>query len=162
MGARAVAIGAVAVVCAAIVPDAPFPTSAVASLGPPHFVEETPSAGIGHTYDGGFEFAAGGGVAAFDCNLDGKPDLYLDETDWLQGDKVYSFKKDLLEKHGIVVWRFHDYWHSFRPDGILMGVLVAMGWDKYYYIPAYDSFKWGLLDWNNNINPLASAIKCAC
>jgi starch synthase len=36
-----------------------------------------------------------------------------------------------------------------------------MGWDKYYYLPAYDSFKWGLLDWNNNINPLASAIKCA-
>src|SRR5262249_22299227 len=39
---------------------------------------------------------------------------------------------DLLEKHRIVVWRFHDYWHTFRPDGILMGVLVAMGWDKYY------------------------------
>jgi starch synthase len=36
-----------------------------------------------------------------------------------------------------------------------------MGWDKYYFIPAYDSWKWGLLDWNNTINPLASAIKCA-
>jgi starch synthase len=36
-----------------------------------------------------------------------------------------------------------------------------MGWDKYYYIPAYDSWKWGLLDWNNTINPLASAVKCA-
>jgi hypothetical protein len=77
MGARAVAIATVAVVCAAIVPDIPFPSPAVASLGPPHFAEETSSAGIAHTYDGGFEFAAGGGVAAFDCNLDGKPDLYL-------------------------------------------------------------------------------------
>ena len=36
-----------------------------------------------------------------------------------------------------------------------------IGWDKYHYLPAYDSFKWGDLDWNNNINPLASAIKCA-
>ena len=36
-----------------------------------------------------------------------------------------------------------------------------LSWDKYYYIPAYDSFKWGLLDWRNNINPLASAVKCA-
>lgn len=36
-----------------------------------------------------------------------------------------------------------------------------MGWDKYYYIPAYDSWKWGLLDWKNTINPLASALKCA-
>ncbi|ANH80351.1 glycogen synthase [Niabella ginsenosidivorans] len=35
------------------------------------------------------------------------------------------------------------------------------GWDKYYYIPAYDSWNWGLLDWNNAINPMAAAIKCA-
>ena len=53
-------------------------------------------------------------------------------TDWLEGDKVYAFKKDLLEKNNIVVWRFHDYWHSTVPDGVLMGVLTAMGWDKYY------------------------------
>jgi putative NIF3 family GTP cyclohydrolase 1 type 2 len=57
---------------------------------------------------------------------------HADETDWLVGDSVYDTKKALLENHGIVVWRFHDYWHSFRPDGILMGVYTAMGWDKYY------------------------------
>src|SRR5437762_4147944 len=33
-----------------------------------------------------------------------------------------------------------------------------MDWNKYYYIPAYDSFKWGLLDWNKNIKPRACAI----
>jgi len=57
---------------------------------------------------------------------------HADETDWLEKDPVYAFKKDLLEKHNIVVWRFHDYWHTFRPDGIRMGVLKALGWDKYY------------------------------
>ena len=36
-----------------------------------------------------------------------------------------------------------------------------IGWDKSKYLPAYDTYKWGDLDWNNNINPLASAIKCA-
>ena len=36
-----------------------------------------------------------------------------------------------------------------------------MGWDKYYYLPQYDSWKWGLLDWNNTINPMAAAVKCA-
>ncbi len=36
-----------------------------------------------------------------------------------------------------------------------------IGWDKSYYIPAYDSWKWGMLDWKKNINPLASAVKCA-
>ena len=36
-----------------------------------------------------------------------------------------------------------------------------IGWDKYYYIPPYDSWNWGLLDWKNTINPMASAVKCA-
>ncbi|MGC4103395.1 glycogen synthase [Ferruginibacter sp.] len=36
-----------------------------------------------------------------------------------------------------------------------------MGWDKNNYIPAYDSWQWGKLDWNDTINPLASGIKCA-
>ena len=36
-----------------------------------------------------------------------------------------------------------------------------MGWDKSVYIPAYDTWKTGLLDWENTINPLASGIKCA-
>lgn len=35
------------------------------------------------------------------------------------------------------------------------------GWDNYSLLPPYDTYKWGLLDWNNAINPLACAIKCA-
>jgi starch synthase len=36
-----------------------------------------------------------------------------------------------------------------------------MGWDKSTYIPTYDNWKRGMLEWQNNINPLASGIKCA-
>ena len=36
-----------------------------------------------------------------------------------------------------------------------------MGWDKSIYIPPWDMWNWGKLDWNNTINPLASGIKCA-
>ena len=36
-----------------------------------------------------------------------------------------------------------------------------MGWDKSTNLPEYDSWKWGDLDWNKNINPMASAVKCA-
>jgi putative NIF3 family GTP cyclohydrolase 1 type 2 len=57
---------------------------------------------------------------------------HTDETDWLKDDTVFRFKKDLLDSHGIVVWRCHDYIHAHRPDGILMGVLTALGWLKFY------------------------------
>jgi hypothetical protein len=43
----------------------------------PHMVEEAIAAGVVHAYDGGFEFFVGGGVAAFDCDSNGLPDLYF-------------------------------------------------------------------------------------
>ncbi len=43
-----------------------------------------------------------------------------------------GLKQELLEQHGIVVWRFHDGIHAHQPDGIRMGVLQALGWEKYY------------------------------
>jgi starch synthase len=36
-----------------------------------------------------------------------------------------------------------------------------ISWDRGHYIPEYDSWKAGLLEWAGNINPLASGIKCA-
>jgi len=57
---------------------------------------------------------------------------HTDETSWLGADPVLQFKKNLLESHGIVVWRFHDGIHAHIPDGIRMGVLQALGWDHYY------------------------------
>ena len=36
-----------------------------------------------------------------------------------------------------------------------------MSWDNSNYLPAWDTWQWGLLDWDNMINPLACAVKCA-
>ncbi|MES2774955.1 MAG: glycogen/starch synthase [Bacteroidota bacterium] len=36
-----------------------------------------------------------------------------------------------------------------------------LGWDKKDLIPAYDTWKSGLLEWNYMINPLASGVRCA-
>ncbi len=36
-----------------------------------------------------------------------------------------------------------------------------MGWEKANYIPHWDPWKSGMLEWDNDINPLASGIKCA-
>ncbi|HEY4937287.1 MAG TPA: glycogen/starch synthase [Puia sp.] len=36
-----------------------------------------------------------------------------------------------------------------------------LSWDKSYYIPAWDTWKTGLLEWNKNINALACGVRCA-
>ncbi len=36
-----------------------------------------------------------------------------------------------------------------------------MSWDKSNYLPGWDSWQWGKLDWNKMINPLACGVKCA-
>ncbi len=43
----------------------------------PRFVDEAAAAGIDHAYTGAFTFFVGGGVAALDCDEDGRSDLYL-------------------------------------------------------------------------------------
>lgn len=57
---------------------------------------------------------------------------HQDQTDWLESDSVFRGKKELLDKNKIVVWRFHDGHHALRPDGVLMGFLQQIGWEKYY------------------------------
>ena len=53
---------------------------------------------------------------------------HTDEVVWLKDDLVYRAKCQLLEEKGMVVWRFHDGWHSVEPDGILEGLLLRLGW----------------------------------
>jgi putative NIF3 family GTP cyclohydrolase 1 type 2 len=56
---------------------------------------------------------------------------HLDQTKNLEGDKVLAEKQAFIEKHGMVVWRFHDHWHRRQPDGIYQGVVKQVGWEKY-------------------------------
>src|SRR5450759_546815 len=52
-------------------------TTPTAALGPPHFLDETSTSGIEHTYRGDPPLEVGGGVAVIDCSGDGRPSLYL-------------------------------------------------------------------------------------
>jgi hypothetical protein len=47
------------------------------ALGAPRFIDEAASSGLVHTYDGDSRFYVGGGLATFDCDDDGRPELYL-------------------------------------------------------------------------------------
>ena len=57
---------------------------------------------------------------------------HVDDTSWLKNDDVYQQKITLLNDHNITIWRCHDYIHAHVPDGVLMGVLNALDWAKYY------------------------------
>jgi putative NIF3 family GTP cyclohydrolase 1 type 2 len=56
---------------------------------------------------------------------------HLDATDWLARHPTYQAKRRLIEKSGVVVWRFHDYLHSLPPDSTLMGLRKELGWEAY-------------------------------
>lgn len=55
-----------------------------------------------------------------------------DANNGLKDDDIYKYKLDLITKNNIAIWRFHDGWHAHKPDGIMWGALLKLGWEKYY------------------------------
>ncbi len=56
---------------------------------------------------------------------------HLDETRQFVNDPVFREKKKYINDHNLVIWRFHDYIHSIRPDGIQSGMVKKLGWQNY-------------------------------
>jgi putative NIF3 family GTP cyclohydrolase 1 type 2 len=59
---------------------------------------------------------------------------HLDKPDDLaegENDPVLAEKRAFIEKHGLIIWRFHDHWHARKPDGIQAGMVHALGWEKF-------------------------------
>jgi hypothetical protein len=83
MPRRGLLLGLAAIiVAAALVAGAAIGTGAWRPFGggpgpAPRLVDEAAASGLVFTYDGPFEYAVGGGVAAFDCDGDGRPELYI-------------------------------------------------------------------------------------
>src|SRR3954451_3139919 len=59
---------------------------------------------------------------------------HLDKPDELgegDNDPVLAAKREFIEKHGLIIWRFHDHWHARKPDGIQSGMVHALGWEQF-------------------------------
>ena len=56
---------------------------------------------------------------------------HTDSTAEVENDPIYQRKAELIKKHDLVVWRFHDHWHMRRPEPMAQGFYQAMGWEKY-------------------------------
>ncbi len=61
----------------------------------------------------------------FYSHMDGTAQLEAQE------DAVLMEKQAFIRDHHMVVWRFHDHWHKHQPDGILKGMVDALGWQHY-------------------------------
>jgi putative NIF3 family GTP cyclohydrolase 1 type 2 len=65
---------------------------------------------------------------------------HLDETAQFKNDPVFLEKQIYITNNKLVIWRFHDYIHSIKPDGILSGMIVKLGWEKYTVNNQLDNF----------------------
>lgn len=89
--------------------------------------------------------------------------------DWLS---AWHHRPDIVhvhDHHTALIPFMMKYCHKYASLSAVPTVLTIhnaqyqgwMGWDKSIFLPRWDTWQWGMLDWNNNINPLASGIKCA-
>ncbi|MCM3110909.1 Nif3-like dinuclear metal center hexameric protein [Lederbergia lenta] len=62
-----------------------------------------------------------------------------DKKDRLLNDPVTLEKKRLIEKSNIAIFRFHDYLHAYKPDGIMTGLLHSLSWESNVEKSYYDA-----------------------
>lgn len=65
---------------------------------------------------------------------------HADQTSQFMNDPVFLEKQKYIRDHKLVIWRFHDYIHSTRPDGILTGMVSKLGWKAYVANDKLDEF----------------------
>jgi putative NIF3 family GTP cyclohydrolase 1 type 2 len=83
---------------------------------------------------------------------------HLDKAEGLpekESDPVLAEKRAFIEKHGLVIWRFHDHWHARTPDGIEAGMVHALSWEKFQ--DAHNQYLFNIPE--TSLEQLASDIK---
>jgi putative NIF3 family GTP cyclohydrolase 1 type 2 len=91
---------------------------------------DTPITGIATTMMATLDVVQRAAASGKNFVITHEPTFYAheDKTETLKDDPVYRFKQDFLDKHNMVVMRFHDHWHAHRPDGIFTGMTEQLGW----------------------------------
>lgn len=90
-------------------------------------------------------------------------------TDWLSH---WQHKPDVIHVHDHHTALIPFMIQYSYPYNFLSGIKTVltihnaqyqgwMGWDQANLLPPWDTYKWGMLDWSNTINSLASGVKCA-
>ncbi len=95
---------------------------------------DTPVTGIAVTMMATMDVLERASAKGLNLVITHEPTFYshLDTPEGLpENDPVWAEKRAFIEKHGMVIWRFHDHWHMRKPDGIEAGMVHALGWEKF-------------------------------
>jgi len=95
---------------------------------------DTPIAGVAVTMMATMDVLQRASAKGLNFVITHEPTFYahLDTPEGVpESDPVWTEKRQFIEKHGMVVWRFHDHWHMRKPDGIEAGNIHALGWEKF-------------------------------
>ncbi|MGD0295504.1 MAG: Nif3-like dinuclear metal center hexameric protein [Bryobacteraceae bacterium] len=96
---------------------------------------ETRVTGIATTMMATYDVLVRAAAAGKNLIITHEPTFYshLDRTEGFEKehDAVWAEKERFIKEHNLVVWRFHDHWHMMKPDGIMFGVVRALGWQKF-------------------------------
>lgn len=108
-------------------------------------------------------------VYGYDDDTDRFIAFQIAALDWISH---WSHKPDIIHCHdhhtGFIPFMM-KYCYAFQSLSSVPTVFTIhngeyqgqFGWERSVLIPAFDMSKQGLLEWNKNINPMASAVKCA-
>ena len=106
---------------------------------------ELPVSGIATCFMSTLDVLQRSAAAGKNLVITHEPTFYnhLDQVSELAEDPIYKFKKAFIDKHKMVIWRFHDHWHARKPDAVMTGLAQRLGWEKrqvgadqrYYELP---------------------------
>lgn len=109
------------------------------------------------------------GVYGYDDDIERFTAFQIAVVDWLS---KWRHRPDIVHVHdhqaGLIPFMMQNC-YAYRYLSYIPTILTIhnaqyqgwMGWNKSNYLPEWDTWEWGKLDWENTINPLASAVKCA-
>lgn len=96
---------------------------------------DTPVTGIAVTMMATYDVLQRAAAAGANLVITHEPTFYshLDQLASLEqeGDSITAAKRAFIREHKLVVLRIHDHWHRRNPDGIVVGMTRALGWERY-------------------------------
>jgi putative NIF3 family GTP cyclohydrolase 1 type 2 len=94
---------------------------------------DAPVTGIATTMVATFDLLHRAAAAKRNLIIVHEPTYYsnLDDPKDITSDPMFRLKREFIAANNLSVFRFHDHWHGHKPDGIIEGMAIGLGWKKY-------------------------------